>query len=292
MNDLHTSTEPLRLLYCPFALTAKSLKSDMENIEAIYAMLMGDRHTRWFTHLVVVVWSWQEKQYAIESAVIKNVLHLCKFFNFPVIWGRNLWVSWPSDKLEAPMPNMWQYRYAAYYTAAIANLKAEARSIGAAGTFLDAEPYGDSVHKKILKNKPEVLEHDRIRGVIYEAVAHTGPVDIIYPYGSTDSKRYTWMMAGLGRIRCCEKTYYAHKAHAKINANPPDGVTYAPGVFAALVTEVSREINHPSQMSLTPAEVMAIDMVAVQQRYPKSIRGQAVYIPREDFAEVVKGWNR
>ena len=289
MSDLR-KLEDLRLLYCPFTLTDKSLKSDMENIEALYALLMGQGHTRWFTHLIVVVRSWQEVPYAIDGSVIKSVLNLCKFFNFPVIWGRNLWVSWPSDKLKAPMPDKWQYRYAAYYAAAIANLKAEARHLGAAGTFLDAEPYGDSVHKEILKNKPEILEHSRIRASIYEAVAGTGPVDIIYPYDSMNPKKYTWLMSGLGRIRWGAKMYYTRDPSKPINANPPDGVAYVPGLITSFATKVSRAVGSPKQMTLTPAEVRAIDMNLARKRFP-SIQGQGIYIPYAEFAEVVKAWN-
>lgn len=288
MNDLQTRIN-LRLLYCPFAMTSKSADSDTEKVKALYAMLLGPSHARWFTHIVIVVRSWQEVPDALAHDVIKRVLHLCEFFHFPVIWGRNLWVSWPSDKLEAPMPDMLSHFYPEHYAAAIANLKAEARSIGAVGTMLDAEPYGDSIQKSKLKDFAlDVADLEQIQNAIRWATDVTGPVDIVCPYGSMKSNSYTWSMAGLGHIPWGYKMYYAHTADAKINANPPDGVKYEPGLFTSFVTKVSREVGHPSQMTLTPAEVRAIDMDAVRVRYP-SIKGQGVYT--SDFAEVMKGWN-
>ncbi len=289
MTDLHERKD-LRLLYCPFTLTDKSRAVDKENVEAIYAMLRDGGRSFWPTHLVVVVRSWQEVPDALESDVIERAIFVCKFFGLPVIWGRNLWVSWPSDKLEAPMPGVQEHMEGAYYAAAIATVKAEARHIEAVGTMLDAEPYGQSVQKEILKGSLSLIERTLICGAIEEATPVTGPVDIVCPYGSMAPKSYTWSMARLGRIRWCHKAYYAHSADAKINANPPEGMKYEPGLFTSFVTAKSREVRHPSQMTLTPADVRAIDMDKVRARFP-SICGQGVYIPHGEFAWVVKGWN-
>lgn len=265
-------TEPIRILHLSLPLTRPSADRDDANVSALWYA------KGWFTHVAILTRSPQETPDAIRHPDVLRAVAICGIQGLKVIWGRRLWVSWPSDELEAPMPTKWSYRYASYYAAAIARVQAEALAIGAVGTMLDAEPYGDSVQKEILKSEPELLERPRILSAIGDAVSVTGQVDFITPTSSMNPNAYPWSMAGLGKWRMDQKTYKVKTADGHVNANPPDGDEHKVHVWGHWVGE----------NALSVAEVKAFDMDRVRERYLECI-GQWLYADK--LAETLKGWN-
>lgn len=277
-KDSNEMTDPkdLRILYFPLTLTEKSYRDDMAKVSALYAMLMDGV---WFTHIAIVVRSWPEVPDAARNQAVLRAMRVCEHFALPFIWGRWLWVGWPSDKLDAPMPEELSHYDPAYYAAAIANLKAEARSLGAADTFLDAEPYARSVQKGPLKSGLGCIDQVSIPHAIERAVSATGPVDFIYPCSSSNPNNYPWSVVGLGKNRMDSKTYKVKTADGKVPANPPDGVEHKVHVWGHWVGE----------NALSPADVMAFDMQRVRERFPENI-GQWVYA--DDLVGTLKAWHR
>ncbi len=261
---------PMRILFLPLPLIRNSAERDWDNILELW-------HARtWFTHLLIVTRAWQETPDAIHHHHVQIAVALAEHFNLGVIWGRNLWVAWPSDKLDAPMPDAFCYMDSQYYTAAIATVKAEARSLGAVGTMLDAEPYGQSANKELLRSgrgfMPAVAGN-----AIKQATSVTGPVDFITPTSSMIPSGYQWSMAGLGK-RMDQKTYKGKTANFLINAKPPEGGEHKVHVWGHWVGE----------NTLSPADVKAFDMDKVRERFPECI-GQFVYADK--LADTLKGWN-
>ncbi len=266
--------EPMRILHCQLKLRNDTRDEDMRNIHALY-------YARdWVTHVAFVAPSWQEAPDAVNHRTVRHAIGHCRSWGLPVIWGRNLWVSWPSDKLEAPMPGVQANMEAAYHAAAIANVKAEARNLGAAGTILNAEPYGASPQKRDLKEDFNLHPGytTSTREAIEDAVDVTGPVDFITPTSSMIMRAYQWSMVKLGKYRMDQKTYKLKTADGRVNANPPDGVEHKVHVWGHWVGE----------NALSVADVKAFDMVRVRERYPECI-GQWVYADK--LADTLKAWN-
>lgn len=271
-----TLTKPMRIIHCQLKLRNDTTDEDVGKVHALYYAARD-----WATHVAFVGPSWPEVPDAINHLTVRHAMLHCRRWNLPVIWGRWLWVGWPSDKLEAPMPGIAAHMEPGYYAAAIANLKAEARSLGAVGTMLDAEPYGGSVQKVILKNELHLNPGYplAIRDAIEDAVAVTGQVDFITPTSSMNPNGYQWPVAGLGKWGMDQKTYRVKTADGHVNANPPDGVEHKVHVWGHWVGE----------NALSVADVKAFDMDVVRQRYPECI-GQWLYADK--LAETLKGWNR
>lgn len=280
MTDLHTSTDPLRILYMPLPLTSRSGETDWANARAVYRMLRGQYHVRWPTHLLIVTRSWQETPDALDHSVIEYVVRICKYFGLPIIWGRWLWVGWPSDKLEAPMPGETCYVLPEYHATAIARVQAEAYSIGAAGTMLMAEPDGQPLVEAHLQAGFDDISRGLMQRAIRRAVAVTGQVDFIYPAGSSDPRSYAWSVVDLGKLRLIHKTYELTTADGKVVMHPPDGVKAKLDLWGHWVGE----------NKLSPADVRGFDMARVRERFHENV-GQWIYIRADKFAEVVKGWN-
>lgn len=281
MNDFQDLTDR-RILLCPLPLTSKSEETDRKNAAALI------HATPWFTDVVLMTGPWQTVPDATTHPIIKLAMQACATSGLSVIWGRWMWVGWPSDKLEAPMPgDMCQYD-PEYYAAFIANLNREARFLGADRTAADVEPNGIPANEGLLKTGgPQ--ERKLIQRAIRHAVRVVGQVDIVMPSASANKEHFAWATVDMGRDRWGNKAHYA-RTPDEVIANPPDGVTHKMDIWVSFATTKSRAVGSPQNMTLTPTEVQAIDMEAVRKLRP-SIRGQGVYIPDKEFVEVLKGWN-
>ncbi len=271
-------------VYLFLRLTDKAVDKDV----AILRALLNVKPNA-FTHAIVVVPSWQRMPYAFQNPIVRRIISTCRSKGIAVVWGRWLWVAWPSDKLEAPMPNANSHHDASYYATAIATVRAEARFLGAVGSFLDAEPYGDSTQKPTLKFVPiDDVERIMIGLAIKEAVAAAGPVDWIYPTSSASPTHYAWPIARLGRVRCDAKPYYTRESDGQVIANPPAGYQHRLQLWGAFVMPKRTEIR-PGLWTLGIGDAKRLDPNVMRQKH-EHCKGIWIY-PGDQTAEVLAAWN-
>ena len=191
------------------------------------------------------------------------------------------------------MPDAESHFDAAYYATAIATLKAEARSLGAVATFLDAEPYGHSTQKPTLKfAKLDDNDRLRIKRAIEKAVRYAGPVDFIYPTSSSRASHYAWPIASLGVLDLDAKTYYVDNANGRVVVRPPDGYEHHRGdwLWGSFVTRESEQIGSTGMWTLSIAKAKRFDMSAVRKRFPKC-QGRFFYLKDGDaLVQTLRAW--
>lgn len=191
------------------------------------------------------------------------------------------------------MPDAESHFDAAYYATAIANLKAEARSLNAVATFLDAEPYGDSAQKPTLKfAKLDDNDRLRIKRAIEQALRYAGPVDFIYPTTSAQSTHYAWPIAGLGPLDVDAKTYYLDNENGRIVVRPPTGYEHHRGdwLWGSFVTREREQVGDTGLWTLSIAKAKSFDMRRVRERFPRC-KGRFFYLKDGDaFARTLRAW--
>ena len=244
---------------------------------------------RAFTHAIVVVPSWQRMPYAFRNPIVRRVIAACRAKGIAVVWGRWLWVAWPSDRLDAPMPNSSSHHDASYYAAALATVRAEARFLGAVGSFLDAEPYGESTQKPTLKfSHLDDVERILIGLAVAEAVSAAGPVDWIYPTSSAKPTHYAWPISGLGRLFLDHKSYYTLKSDGDVVAKPPPGYQHRLQLWGAFVLPKRTEIR-PGLWTLDIGDAKRLDPNVMRLKH-KHCKGIWIY-PGGQTAQVLVAWN-
>lgn len=281
--SIFQAKDDLRILYVLLRLRKDTIQDDTRIVNAL-------RQADWFTHVFLIVMSWQERPDAPRNPIVQRALAICRERGIHVIWGRWLWVAWPSDKLEAPMPAADSHFDPTYYATAIATLKAEARSLGAVGTFLDAEPYGHSAQKPTLKfRKLDDDDRRRIQTAVAKAVAHSGPVDFIYPTSSAHAFHYAWPLAGLGRLRCDSKTYYSKEPDQVPKIRSPDGYEHRMDLWGCNVGLGRPQDQRKGGRRLTVKDVKSLDLSLIRKRYPHC-KGVWVYADSSILVEVVEAF--
>ncbi len=272
----------IRALYVFLRLREDSVGIDNRIVDAL-------RNAGWFTHVILLTYSWQERPDAIRNPIVLRALATCRRMGLGVVWGRWLWVAWPEGVVRAP--SELSHLHPVYYATAIATVQSEARSIGAVGTFVDAEPYGHSAQKELKSAVFDDNDRLQINRAINQSLRYTGPVDLIYPVSSGRSTHYAWEMAGLGEIPCCSKTYYSHGVDDLPPIHPPSPTSYVThriglwGSYVGLGRDKDRINNN---VFLTIAEVKGLDMDVVRATFPKC-RGQWVFAG-PDIVEVLNNW--
>lgn len=274
-----------RLLYVYLKLRKDTIRSDTRIVQALDDL-------RWFTHIILVVPSWQERPHATTHPLVRQALATCQERKISVIWGRCLWVAWWPKHARTPRPATGEFD-AAHYVAAISTVKNEARAIGAVGTFLDSEPYGECAQKWSLKRKKLTdVDRRRIHEAMDAALNITGPVDVIYPSSSSPSWHFAWSMAELGTLRCDSKTYFAKAPRYKLpKIRPPSGYAHRVDLWGSAVGLGRPEDVYNGNAALTPSEVVALDRSIIRQRFPHC-RGFWVWVPNSILPEVIRSWPR
>ncbi|MCH7886091.1 MAG: hypothetical protein IIC01_12700 [Planctomycetes bacterium] len=275
-----------RILYLPLKLRSDTVEQDNRVASAL-------RYAGWFTDVIIVAPSWQRNPNAPRNPIVRRALRIARAKGIRVIWGRWLWVAWPSDKLDAPMPDAESHFDAAYYATAIATLKAEARSLGAVATFLDAEPYGISTQKPTLKFA-HLDDNDliRISRAIEQAVRYAGRVDMIYPTTSARSTHYAWPIADLGPLDVDAKTYYLDDPNGRVVVRPPSGYEHHRGdwLWGSFVTRESEQVGATGPWTLSIAKAKRFDMSVVRKRFPKC-KGRFFYLKDGDaLVQTLRAW--
>lgn len=274
---------PLRLLYVPLTLRPERADRDAAIIDALRAPGLS-----WFTHVIVNVPSWPEQPDATEHYLVKHALNVCRARDLPVIWGRNLWTTWPDLVSGPPLPTAESHYDPAFYASAIATLKAEARRIGAAGTFFDAEPYGNGAQVPLKRAVLNSAVQARMRWAANLAVGAAGPVDFIYPSSSSAPTRYVWPLTVLGISRCDAKTYYTKGPGYKLpKIEPPPSYEHRLDLWGANVGRPGD--HHNGQPKLSIDDVLALDLDLIQLIHPEC-RGLWVYIDADIFPQILRDW--
>ncbi len=251
-----------RMLYVLLKLRSGTAAADARIVDALSDL-------RWFTHVILVVPSWQEKPAAMRNPLVRRAVRTCRVRGIGVVWGRWLWVAWPGD--QARLPNPQSHFDAGYYSSAIRRVKREARSLGAVATFLDLEPYGKSVQKPTLKFRTLTDdERHRVQSAVSLATRRVGTVDLISPTSSMRASHFAWSLVGLGKLRCDSKTYYTRATSTRWpTVKPPNGVTHRVHFFGSNLAMGRPEDAVNGQAPLTAAEVKSLDLSKIRTRYPQ-----------------------
>ncbi len=283
-NPSWLSVSEPRFLHVLLKLRDDTIENDRRVVEAL-------RELRWFTHIILVTPSWQEKPNATTHPFVVQALAICKEKNIPVVWGRWLWVAWqPGHHDRAPTTGA-EYD-TTHYAQAISVLKREAKAIGAVATFLDCEPYGKCPQMISLKRK-KLSDDDRRKMLqaMKSAVTISGRVDMVYPTSSSDSPwHFAWPMAELGVLRCDAKTYYARSPYYKLpRILPPPGFTQRVDLWGSAVGLGRPQDIYNGNKTLTSSEVVALDLTKIRKRFPHCL-GYWVWVSHDILPEVIRSW--
>ncbi len=275
-------TEDLRALYVLLKLRGDTADADAKIVDALRCMA-------WFNRVMLVVPSWQDKPNATSHPLVRLAVDTCRALEIPVIWGRWLWQAWPG--LDWSVADALNHIDPAHYARAIATVRAEAHSLGAAGTFLDAEPYAQSVQKSALKGVALSFEGQaQIRQAVLTATGSVGAVSFIRPTSSGRESHFCWALTDLGALRCDSKTYYSKATGYEIpTIAHPEQCEHRVDMWGCNVGLGRPEDVHRDQVKLTAGDVKALDLSVIRWRHP-SCRGVWVYVDYDIFADVVQGW--
>ncbi len=271
-----------KILHVLLKLRNNTAAEDARVVEALSEL-------RWFTHIMLVVPSWQEKPNAIHHELVVKAIKTCRERGIGVIWGRWLWVAWPGSQRQ--LPNEQSYLDSEFYATAIRTVKHEAKSIGTKWTMLDLEPYGKSVQKPTLKFHDHTpAELRKIQGVVMKATKKAGRVTLITPTSSMRSSHYAWSLLKLADYRCDSKTYYTRSSSRnRPVVRPAPGCDHRVDYFGSNVGLGRSQDVLKKQRLLTAAEVVAYDLKAIRLRYPEC-RGQWVWVSHDILPDVIRTW--
>lgn len=196
--------------------------------------------------------------------------------------GRRAWVTWPNhvqgDFVQSPR-DTW---LPSYYARLLGTLDAEARSVGAAGTALDCEAYGDCIFKE--RFRAGLPDYDRlwVRNAIREARRVAPAATLVYPASSNDPTKYHWVVRGLGEHYLHHKTYKLPGPPAL--ADPPPGVDVQLDYWGTWL--VNEPVSGPWPHPLTVNEWREIDWGKVKAAYPE-LKGRWLYVKRDELLRVM-----
>lgn len=277
-----------RVLYLLLKLTDKDEKQD-ERVVAAIADWAG-----WGTDVAIVVPSWQRFPDAARHRLVRRAVRSCRKNGLRAIWGRWLWVAWPSEGFQAPMPDKDGYLDAEYYATGIAIVTQEARAMGAVAAFLDAEPYARSTVKHIKQARFNADNRFYIDQAIRHALAVTGPVAMIYPTTSARSTHYAWPFADLGLLDWDRTTYYLDDPSDDVVVRPPTGYEHHRGawLWGSFVTPTSERIGTGDNWTVSIAKAKTFKMADVIKRFPRC-KGRFFYLGDGDkLVNTLRKWSK
>ncbi|MHC4511424.1 MAG: hypothetical protein ACYTAO_21150 [Planctomycetota bacterium] len=224
--------------------------------------------------------SWQEVPNVLNDRLVEETLDQCVSHGLDVYFGRDLWIRWKGR-------TTWKQKIndvfdPAYYAAYLSRLAAEAKAIGAKGTFAECEPYGNTIFKPWFK-KDGFSEQEfwRVLAAITEARQVAPATTMAYPAGAQHPNHYSWPLRYLGNQFLHHKTYQL--LEFKVNATPPNGFPLQMNWWGTWIAERV----YPGEKPLTVAEYQALDWGAIRQAHPDMI-GNWIYIAAEEWLQVVQ----
>ena len=223
--------------------------------------------------------SWQEAPDALDHELVKKTIDICRAHDIDLYLGRNLWITW---KVKSSYQQQLEDVYdPAYYTAYLSRIHAEAKAIGAVGTFVDCEPYGDTIFKPWFK--PDGFtpgERLRVLEAIRAATQKVPPVDLAYPAGGMMPNHYSWATRYLGREFLHSKPYRVRHVE-DLRATPPPGMPLQLDWWGTWLG-IEQVPNGP----LTLAEFEALDWAAIKTVHPE-VKGAWVMAAAGDRLDVM-----
>jgi hypothetical protein len=143
-----------------------------------------------------------------KSPRVLRAIRTVKRSSAKLIWCRDLWPYYKTSGVSRDA--MFDPKY---YIGEINRLRGEAKAMGADAVALDVEPYGHSPIKELLKSgrRFEPAQLATLRDAVKQAVDRVGQVDYLLPAGSMNKAHPYNILAGLGKARISENTYYANE---------------------------------------------------------------------------------
>lgn len=195
-----------------------------------------------------------------------------------LILVRFLWQTQPS-----PQSQLSALSDVDYYLGEIELLRKEARQIGARYVALDTETYGPTPLTAHFRSKRFARDgYEKLVLTVQEVVRKAGKVDFVLPAGSGRRNHPYIALAGLGKQRISEGTYYD-------NAKSIRAIRYPYEISGMYMNVTKKNERHPWNRFFLPQDVFG-DRASVWQEkeglmiWPRENRAGEVARLMEDFA--------
>lgn len=216
--------------------------------------------------------SWQQEPGALHHQLVVDARMACHAAGIDIYHGRDLFSRWgPTAEIQRRSDVF----NPAYYAAYLRGLGAEARAIGAAGTFAYCEPHGDSPFQEWFKKTGfSRLDRWRVKGAIERALRVAPPTTLAYPAGGKQSSQFGWMLRRLGEQNLHHKPFKLRNP-SRLHMTPPRRERIELDWWGSWLTTVDGGGFGP----LLVREWRNLDFHAIQAAYPEC-RGFWVYAAR------------
>lgn len=279
MTDTPTTSRPPTLFFLGLSLLERFREREEAWVEALPG-LVGK-----VDGILLVVPSWQEAPDALCNNLVRRIATTCSLTgnSVNVYWGRRLWITW-ANLADYPQ-HKWDVYDPAYYAAFLSRLAAEAKAIGALGTFAECEPYGDKLHTEWFKrdgfgswNRRKVLK-------AIQAAKRVAPAaTMAYPAGSMDPRHYSWPMRNLGKEFLHSKTYKVQDP-AQVRLNPPSGYAVNMDWWGSWVTTTGDGKTGP--LTVEQYQDLSWDDIRMLYNYP-GLKGSWIFTAVDDRLAVMQ----
>jgi hypothetical protein len=223
--------------------------------------------------------AWQQAPDALCHPLVELALVECRRARIGVNLGRDLWPRWGGAAFDHRPFDVYN---SAYYAAYLSRLDAEARAIGAAGTWAYCEPHGNSSYKETFKKYGFGLGRRLVQRAIARALRVAPPVTFAYPAGGRDAKHYSWTMRRLGKQFLHRKTDQLRRPE-DLRMTPPGGERAQVDWWGSWLTTVDGGGFGP----LLVREQRNLNWHAIQAAFPEC-QGYWLHAAASELAEVMR----
>lgn len=236
------------------------LRNDTAELEGSW-LHPFERACSYIDGFVLQVPSHYECPGALEHWLVRAFVDICRAQGIPLYWGRHLWVMWSEHSSRAQ--HLSDVYDPTYYAACLHGIAVEAEAVGAVGTVIDTEPYGDTIYKPWFKDDGlHSWEARQIEVAIKHALRMVRPVDFVSPASSLASNWYGWWLRYLGLKNFHPRSYCVRKAE-DFRANPPDDMSLDLDCWGVLLGAAGNPHN-----ALTVDEYAMLDFARIKELYP------------------------
>ena len=262
--------KPIRLLRLSLRLTAERYEHEL-------ALVANLRHaSTWATDVWLGLPARTVIPNAVNYSLVRYVAAVADECGLDVVVAPRAFAAWGSSVTVPDWYYETCYKDPAYWAWVIQGAKESAAIIARrypglrVRTGLDAEVYGDPLYAWL---KDAKLEHGgrlefEILTAIRMATYMVGRVDFGKPWDSEDPESPNYAMRGLCYTGISGKTRRALTVNDLPIIRPPDGITWPGGQWLwEFNVKAMPTVNH-----VTPAQVLAFDLAAVQAFFVASNR--------------------
>lgn len=213
--------------------------------------------------------SWREYPDLLADDLARRFIDECHLHRIPIFLTRRLWITWPHIVGDQQPLDLYD---PAYYAAALHRLAVEVDHIGAAGTAIDAEPYGDGLYAGDANSFRHVGFTSSQRALISEIIAHVA-VDGIRPTfarpgGGLGPEHHGWIMGLLGEAYMFDGPTYKRQNLEGFDPQPPLDHKLNLEVWGSWLKPEPGD-NPPGERPVNPKEFLKMNWKYIGVAYPE-----------------------